>query len=88
VRKKEKEFSVSEATNRELERKLKDLEERYALNVEASLHRAMVLPTVHIYCNFAEKKSQTDSNSGLESLYKIIEPLRCELSGEPVYDFI
>jgi len=55
--------------NRELERKLEDLEERYALNVEL-LYTGQWFssPTVYIYCN--AEKSQTDSNSGLESLYK------------------
>ena len=86
---KEKELVRIEATNRELERKLKDLEERYALNVEASLHRAMVLylPTVHIQCNLQRKKAKRTVTVVWNPFTKIIEPLRCELSGEPVYDF-
>ena len=86
---KDKELARLEATNGELERKLKDLEERYALNVEASLHRAMVLylPTVHIHCSLQRKKAKRTVTAVWNPFTKIIEPLRCELSGEPVYDF-
>lgn len=86
---KEKELARLEATNRELERKLLDLEERYALSVEASLHRAMVLhlPTVHIQCELVRKKAKRIVTAVWNPFTKILEPLRCELSGEPVYDF-
>lgn len=86
---KEKELARLEATNRELERKLADLKERYALNVEASLHRAMVLhlPTVHIQCSLQRKKAKRIVTLVWNPFTKIVEPLRCELSGEPVYDF-
>lgn len=86
---KEKELARLDATNRELERKLADLKERYALNVEASLHRAMVLhlPTVHIHCTLQRKKAKRIVTAVWNPFTKIIEPLRCEISGEPVYDF-
>ncbi len=86
---KDKELARQSATNRELERKLLDLQERYALSVEASLHSAMVLhlPTVHIECEFVRKKAKRTVTAVWNPFTKIIEPLRCELSGEPVYDF-
>lgn len=86
---KEKELARIEATTRELERKILDLEERYALSVEASLHRAMVihLPTVHINFELVRKKAKRIVTAVWNPFTKIIEPLRCELSGEPVYDF-
>ena len=86
---KDKELARLDATNRELERKLADLKERYALSVEASLHSAMVLhlPTVHIQCELVRKKAKRIVTAVWNPFTKIIEPLRCELSGEPVYDF-
>ena len=86
---KDKELARLDATNRELERKLADLKERYALSVEASLHSAMVLhlPTVHIQCTLQRKKAKRTVTAVWNPFTKIIEPLRCELSGEPVYDF-
>ena len=86
---KDKELARLDATNRELERKLADLKERYALSVEASLHTAMVLhlPTVHIQCELVRKKAKRTVTLVWNPFTKIIEPLRCELSGEPVYDF-
>jgi hypothetical protein len=86
---KDKELARLDATNRELERKLADLKERYALCVEASLHSAMVLhlPTVHIQCTLQRKKAKRIVTAVWNPFTKIIEPLRCELSGEPVYDF-
>ena len=86
---KDKELARQKATNRELERKLADLKERYALSVEASLHSAMVLhlPTVHIQCTLQRKKAKRIVTAVWNPFTKIIEPLRCELSGEPVYDF-
>lgn len=86
---KEKELARIEATNRELERKLLDLQQRYALTVEADLHSAMVihLPTVHIQCALQRKKAKRIVTAVWNPFTKIIEPLRCELSGAPVYDF-
>lgn len=86
---KDKELARLDATNRELERKLADLKERYALSVEAALHSAMVihLPTVHIQCTLQRKKAKRIVTAVWNPFTKIIEPLRCELSGEPVYDF-
>jgi hypothetical protein len=86
---KDKELARIEATNRELERKLLDIQERYAMSVEASLHSAMIinLPTVHIQCELQRKKAKRTVTVVWNPFSKIIEPLRCGLSGEPVYDF-
>ncbi len=85
----DKELARIEATNRELERKLLDIQERYAMSVEAWLHSAMIihLPTVHIQCELQRKKAKRTVTAVWNPFTKIIEPLRCELSGEPVYDF-
>jgi hypothetical protein len=86
---KEKELARIEATNKELERKLLDVQERYAMNVEAYLHSAMIiyLPTVHIQFSLQRKKAKRIVTAVWNPFTKIIEPLRCEVSGEPVYDF-
>jgi hypothetical protein len=86
---KDKELARIEATNRELSRKLLDIQERYAMTVEAWLHSAMIihLPTVHIQCELQRKKAKRTVTAVWNPFTKIIEPLRCSLSGEPVYDF-
>lgn len=86
---KDKELARIEATNRELSRKLLDIQERYAMSVEAWLHSAMIihLPTVHIQCELQRKKAKRTVTAVWNPFTKIIEPLRCSLSGEPVYDF-
>ena len=86
---KDKEIARIEATKRELERKLLDIQERYAMSVEAWLHSAMIinLPTVHIQCELQRKKAKRAVTAVWNPFTKIIEPLRCELSGSPVYNF-
>jgi hypothetical protein len=86
---KDKEIARIEATERELSRKLLDIQERYAMSVEAWLHSAMIihLPTVHIQCELQRKKAKRTVTAVWNPFTKIIEPLRCSLSGEPVYDF-
>lgn len=86
---KERELARLDATNKELERKLADLQERYALKVEASLYSVMVihLPTVHIQCELVRKKTKRTVTVVWNPFTKIIEPLRCERSGVPVYEF-
>ncbi|WP_414566771.1 MULTISPECIES: hypothetical protein [unclassified Anabaena] len=86
---KDKELARIEATQRELSRKLLDIQERYAMTVEAGLHSAMIihLPTVHIQCELQRKKAKRTVTAVWNPFTKIIEPLRCELSGEPVYSF-
>jgi hypothetical protein len=86
---KEKELARIDATHRELERKLFDIKERYALRVEASLHSALVihLPTVHITSELVRKKAKRTVTAVWNPFTKILEPLRCEVSGEPVYEF-
>jgi hypothetical protein len=86
---KEKELARIEATLRELGRKLADIRERYALKVQANLYSAMILhlPTVHINCTLQRKKAKREVTLVWNPFTKIIEPLRCEVSGEPVYEF-
>jgi hypothetical protein len=86
---KEKEELRLAATEGELERKLADLEQRYAMQIEANLYSAMViyLPTVHIQCELTRKKAKRMITAVWNPFTKIIEPLRCEFSGETIYDF-
>ncbi|UXE58744.1 MAG: hypothetical protein KA717_22300 [Woronichinia naegeliana WA131] len=86
---KEKEELRLAATEGELERKLADLEQRYAMQIEANLYSAMViyLPTVHVQCELTRKKAKRMITAIWNPFTKIIEPLRCELSGETIYDF-
>ena len=86
---KEKELARIEATQRELERKLADIKERYALSVDAFLHSAMVihLPTIHINCELVRKKAKRTVTAVWNPFTKVIEPLRCEVSGQPIYEF-
>ncbi len=85
----DKELARIEATNRELERKLADIRERYTLTVQANLYSAIILhlPTVHIKCILQRKKATREVVLVWNPFTKIIEPLRCEVSGEPVYEF-
>ena len=86
---KEKEVERIEATNRELERKVKDVAERYAAKVSAELYSALAIavPTVHIICELVRKRNKRTVTAVWNPFTKIIEPLRCELSGEPVLNF-
>jgi len=86
---KDKELARIEATQRELDRKLADIKERYALSVNAFLYSAMVihLPTVHINCELVRKKAKRTVTTVWNPFTKILEPLRCEVSGSPVYKF-
>ncbi|MEQ9671405.1 hypothetical protein [Coleofasciculus sp. G2-EDA-02] len=86
---KEKELARIEATQRELERKLADIKERYTLSVDAFLHSAMVihLPTIHINFELVRKKVKRAVTAVWNPFTKVLEPLRCEVSGEPVYEF-
>jgi hypothetical protein len=86
---KEKELARIEATQRELERKLADIKERYTLSVDAFLHSAMVihLPTVHITCELVRKKAKRVVTAVWNPFTKVLEPLRCEVLGDPVYEF-
>lgn len=86
---KEKELARIEATQRELERKLADIRERYSLSVDAFLHSVMViyLPTVHINFELVRKKAKRIATVVWNPFTKVIEPLRCEVSGESVYEF-
>jgi hypothetical protein len=68
---------------------LTDIKERYALNIEAQLHSALViqLPTVHIAGELVRKKCQRPMTIIWNPFSKQIEPLRCEKSGVPVSSF-
>lgn len=86
---KDKELARIEATNRELERKLTDISERYALKVSAQLDSAIVLhlPTIHITCSLQRKKAKRDITVVWNPFTKVLEPLRCEVSGEAIFEF-
>ncbi|MFM8293967.1 MAG: hypothetical protein ACKN9E_05395 [Microcystaceae cyanobacterium] len=86
---KEKEELRLAATQGELERKLADLEQRYAIHITANLYSALViyLPTVHVQCELTRKKAKRTITAIWNPFTKIVEPLRCELSGETIYDF-
>ena len=66
-----------------------DLQQRYSLVVDASLYSVMVihLPTVHIKCELVRKKTKRTITAVWNPFTKVIEPLRCEVSGVPVYEF-
>lgn len=86
---KDRELSRLTATNQELGRKLADLQERYALKVEASLYSVLVieLPTVHLECELVRKKIKRNITAVWNPFTKVIEPLRCERTGIPVEEF-
>ena len=77
------------ATEMEKDRKIKDLEQRYSLKVEASLHSAQViwLQTVHIECELIRKKNKRLVTAIWNPYTKIVEPLRCDLTSVAVSRF-
>jgi hypothetical protein len=77
------------ATNQELDRKLADLQERYALKVDASLYSVLVieLPTVHLQCELVRKKIKRNITAVWNPFTKVVEPLCCERTGVPVEEF-
>ncbi|MDF5733263.1 MAG: hypothetical protein PUP92_36085 [Rhizonema sp. PD38] len=85
----QRELARRDATQAELERKLADLQQRYSLRVDASLYSVMVihLPTVHIKCELVRKKTKRTIIAVWNPFTKVIEPLRCSVSGVPVYEF-
>ncbi|MGK7877599.1 MAG: hypothetical protein AB4426_31155 [Xenococcaceae cyanobacterium] len=85
----EKELARIGATKMELKRKLADLQSRYTLTVKARLHSALViwLQTVHIECELIRKKYKRSVIAVWNPYLKLIEPLRCEQSHEPVTTF-
>jgi hypothetical protein len=86
---KEREIARLAAINQELDRKLADLQERYALKVDASLYSVLVieLPTVHLKCELVRKKIKRNITAVWNPFTKIIEPLCCERTGVPVEEF-
>ncbi len=85
----ELERSRKAATIMEKERKILDLEQRYSLKVEASLHSALViwLQTVHVECELIRKKNRRRVTAVWNPYTKIVEPLRCERTGDAVTSF-
>lgn len=86
---KDRDLARLTATNQELGRKLADLQERYALKVEASLYSVLVieLPTVHLECELVRKKIKRNITAVWNPFTKVIEPLCCERTGIPVEEF-
>lgn len=86
---KDRELARLAATNQELDRKLADLQERYALKVDASLYSVLVieLPTVHLKCELVRKKIKRNITAVWNPFTKVIEPLCCERTGVPVEEF-
>ena len=84
-----REMARIKATEMELKRKLADLTERYALQIEAQLHSALVvlLQTVHIECELIRKKQRRRVIAVWNPYLKKIEPWRCEQSGVSVTSF-
>lgn len=86
---KDRELARIEATRKELKRKLADLQERYELKVNAALYSMLLihLPTVHLSCELVRKKVKRLITVVWNPFTKMVEPLACEQSGEPVEDF-
>lgn len=85
----ERELARLTATNQELDRKLADLQERYALKVDALLYSVLVieLPTVHLKCELVRKQIKRTITAVWNPFTKAIEPLCCERTGVPVEEF-
>ncbi|MDJ0717510.1 MAG: hypothetical protein QNJ54_25365 [Prochloraceae cyanobacterium] len=77
------------ATIMEKDRKINDLEQRYSLKVEASMHSTLViwLQTVHIECELIRKKNRRLITAVWNPYTKIVEPLRCAKTGNAVTSF-
>lgn len=45
------------------------------------------LPTVHITCTLQKKKAKRDITLVWNPFTKILESLRCQVTGEPIYKF-
>jgi hypothetical protein len=84
-----RELARLSATQQELDRKLADLQERYALKVNASLYSVLVIemPTVHLQCELVRKKIKRPITAIWNPFTKVIEPLCCEKTGVPVSAF-
>lgn len=86
---KEKELARISATKLEQKRKLKDLQSRYRLKVKARLHSALViwLQTIHVDCELRRKKNKRVVTAVWNPYTKILEPLRCEVTQNPITSF-
>lgn len=84
-----RETARAKATEREAERKLDDLKERYALRVKARLHSCLrvYVPTVHLHCELVRKRIRRDIVAIYNPFSKCLEPLRCETSYRTVRIF-
>ena len=85
----ERELARVNATQLELKRKIKDLDERSRLEVTAELHSALIvwLQTVQINCQLIRKKQKRDIVAVWNPYQKKVEPLRCSQSNNPVTRF-
>jgi hypothetical protein len=86
---KEKELTRIAATKKELERKQKEMDEKYALSIESYLHSSLVimLQTVRVECELKRKKHRRNVTAIWNPYTKQIEPLRCEKLNVPVTSF-
>ncbi len=86
---KEKELARIAATKVERERKLRDLQTRYGLKVKARVHSALViwLQTIHLDCELVRKKHKRVVTAVWNPYTKILEPLRCQVTQNPVTSF-
>lgn len=86
---KKKELTRIAATEKELERKLLEMEERYSISVDSYLHSSLVimLQTVHIECELKRKKHRRNVVAVWNPYTKEIEPWRCERLDVPVTSF-
>ncbi|MEC4805703.1 MAG: hypothetical protein SAJ12_06790 [Jaaginema sp. PMC 1079.18] len=86
---KEREENRLQATQLELNRKLKDLQERSRLEVTAQLHSALIVwsQTVHVRCLLIRKKQKREVVAVWNPYRKVVEPLCCSQSHQPVTSF-
>jgi hypothetical protein len=84
-----KEKARASATERELDRKLEDLTERYRLRIKARVYscQRVYLPTVHLRCEVIRKRVRKDILVVYNPFSKCIEPLRCEKTHKSVKTF-
>lgn len=85
----EKELTRIAATEKELERKQREMDEKYALSMESYLHSSLVimLQTVRVECELKRKKNRRNVVAIWNPYTKEIEPLRCERFDVPVTSF-
>lgn len=85
----DKELSRIDATQLELQSKLKDIQQRSALTISAEVHSLLVvwLRTVHTEVELVRKKQKRHLIAIYNPYTQIIEPWRCQLTNLPVTKF-